>query len=91
MVIKDRGYCACYPCFRSYRGIVNAMKGQHDLAITDFNKALEINPKDAGAYYNRGCAYAKIHEYDKALDDIYIEHKVWVIRVIQNLSKPSVE
>ena len=30
-------------------------KGNLDRAITDYNKVIEINPKIAVAYFNRGC------------------------------------
>jgi tetratricopeptide (TPR) repeat protein len=36
------------------RGNSLLKKGQIDDAITDLNKAVELNPKDAGAYYYRG-------------------------------------
>jgi len=45
-------------------------KGQFDWAIADFNKALEIDPKSADAYYNRGIAYYFKKEYDKSWKDI---------------------
>jgi len=35
------------------------MKGQNDKAIADYNKAIELNPRDAEAYNNRGLAYSK--------------------------------
>ena len=38
-------------------------------AIPDFNKAIEINPKFAEAYTNRGTAYDVRGEYDKAISD----------------------
>lgn len=31
----------------------------HDEIIAEFNNAIEINPKHARAYYNRGLTYAK--------------------------------
>ena len=34
-------------------------KGQWDKAIAEYNKALELNPEFAGAYINRGLAYAQ--------------------------------
>jgi len=46
------------------------MLRQYDQAISDFNKALEINPKLASAYYNRARAYYFKKEYDKSWDDI---------------------
>jgi Flp pilus assembly protein TadD len=41
---KDRGFS----CFS---------KGQYNEAVADFTKALETNPTDTKAYYNRGLAY----------------------------------
>ena len=36
------------------RGLAYAKKGQHDRAIADYNKAIQINPRLAGTYNNRG-------------------------------------
>jgi len=52
------------------RGLAYAEKGQYDQAISDFTKALEINPGYAGAYYSRGASYYFKKEYDKSWDDI---------------------
>ena len=38
------------------RGNAYEKKGEHDLAIADFDKAIEIDPKYAFAYDNRGNA-----------------------------------
>jgi tetratricopeptide (TPR) repeat protein len=47
-----------------------AEKGNYDRAIALFSKALEINPRYAAAYNNRGIAYAKGKgQYDKAISD----------------------
>ena len=51
------------------RGVAYAREGQYDQAISDFNKALEINPRDANAYNNRGVAYARKDQYDQAISD----------------------
>jgi len=37
---------------------------------TDYNKAILLNPNDAHAYYNRGCAYGEKGEVDKAVSDL---------------------
>ena len=37
--------------------------------IANHNKTLQLNPKDAGAYNNRGYAYFQRGEYDKAIAD----------------------
>lgn len=42
---------------------------QFDRAISDFNKALEINPRYAEVYLNRGAAYAAKGFYDQAISD----------------------
>ncbi len=52
-----------------YRGLAYAKKGQHDKAISDFNKALEINPKYAEAYFNRGITWIKKFDFDQAIAD----------------------
>ena len=52
------------------RGKAYASKGQYDQAISDFNKAIEIDPGFATAYNNRGIAYFYKREYDKAWEDV---------------------
>jgi tetratricopeptide (TPR) repeat protein len=37
--------------------------------VADFDKAIEINPSDADAYYNRGVAYGHKGQYDEAISD----------------------
>ncbi|MEE8075142.1 MAG: tetratricopeptide repeat protein, partial [Candidatus Binatia bacterium] len=51
------------------RGNAYTRKGQYDQAISDFNKALEINPRDAKAYNDRGVSYARKGQYDQAVSD----------------------
>ncbi len=53
------------------RGVAYARKGQHDQAISDYDKALEINPRNAKPYYNRGIAYFEKGQYDKAWEDVH--------------------
>ncbi len=55
----------------SNRGIAYLSKGQYDQAISDFTKALEINPRYTDAYYNRGVSYFDKGQYDKAWEDVY--------------------
>ncbi len=50
-------------------GVGKLASGDYQGAINDFNKAIEINPKDADAYYNRGFAKAKLGDYRKAIED----------------------
>ena len=51
------------------RGLAYANRGQHDKAISDYNKAIEINPRYAMAYSNRGIVYAKKGQHDRAISD----------------------
>ena len=39
------------------RGLAFLHKGEHDLAIADYDKAIELNPKYDGAYGTRGITY----------------------------------
>jgi tetratricopeptide (TPR) repeat protein len=45
--------------------------GQYDRAISDYNKAIRIDPRHAAAYYHRGHAYADKgqYDYDRAISD----------------------
>ena len=38
-------------------------------AISDFNKAIEINPNDADHYYNRSRSYYFLKDYYQAISD----------------------
>ena len=47
-----------------FKGISSGNKDQYDQAFSDFNKAIEINPKFAKAYFYRGINYYKKGQYD---------------------------
>jgi tetratricopeptide (TPR) repeat protein len=49
--------------------LIYLVQGQYDQAITDYNKAIEINPRYAEAYNNRGGTYSQIGQYDQAISD----------------------
>jgi len=51
------------------QGVAYYKKAQYEQAIAAFNKALEINPRNADAYMGRGRAYELKGEYDKAIAD----------------------
>ena len=57
------------PKFYNNRGIAYAEKGQYDRAISDFNKAIEINSRYEKAYGNRGIVYRLKGQYDQAISD----------------------
>jgi tetratricopeptide (TPR) repeat protein len=39
------------------------------LAMEDYNKAIELDPNYADAYYNRGLAHYDLKEYERAIED----------------------
>jgi len=51
------------------QGLGYYYKGDHDLAILEFTKAIAINPRFAMAYNNRGWEYLRKDEYDLAISD----------------------
>jgi len=51
------------------RGNAYSKKRRFDLAIIDYNSALEMDSDYADAYYNRGNTYCRMHEYNKAILD----------------------
>lgn len=57
-----------YAFFRK-RADENNFKGEFELAVNDYNKAIELNPKDAASYLNRGRAYSGKKNYDLAILD----------------------
>ena len=42
-------------------------KKEYDKAIIDYNKAIQLHPDYAAAYYNLGEAYSEKNEYEKAI------------------------
>lgn len=55
--------------FYNNRGIAYSEKGEHDLAIKDFDKAIELKSDYAEAYNNRGNVYDEKGDFDKAIAD----------------------
>jgi tetratricopeptide (TPR) repeat protein len=54
----------------SNRGVSYSKKGDYDLAIADFTRAMKLNPNAAIAYYNRGMTYAAKGNVNNALFDL---------------------
>jgi tetratricopeptide (TPR) repeat protein len=57
------------PKFYNNRGTAFGERGQYDQAISDFDKAIEINPRYIRAYNNRGVVYRLKGQYDRAISD----------------------
>ncbi|MBF0512300.1 MAG: tetratricopeptide repeat protein, partial [Candidatus Omnitrophica bacterium] len=45
-------------------------------AISDFTKAIDLDPKNGEVYYNRAYAYYKLKNYDLALVDVHRAQKL---------------
>ena len=55
--------------FYNNRGIDYGERGEYDLAIKDFTKAIELKPDYAFAYNNRGAVYRSKGDHDLAIED----------------------
>ena len=53
----------------SMKGILYGEKGEHDNAIVEYNKAIELDNTKAIFYFHRGGAYFSKGEYDLAIKD----------------------
>jgi tetratricopeptide (TPR) repeat protein len=58
------------------RGLAHYKAGETDMAISEFTKAIEINPRSAKAYYNRGSVYALSNDNNKAIADLTMAVKI---------------
>ena len=56
-------------CWAGYNnlGLALSQKGQMDKAIAQYQKCLEINPRDAEARYNLGWAFSQTGQVDEAI------------------------
>jgi tetratricopeptide (TPR) repeat protein len=51
------------------RGNAYAARGEHDLAIRDYEESIRLDPTFARAFNNRGVAYRKKAQYIRAIED----------------------
>ncbi|REJ43634.1 MAG: tetratricopeptide repeat protein [Microcystis flos-aquae DF17] len=51
------------------RGVLYYNQQKYELALSDYSKAIDINPNLADAYNNRGNLYKDLQKYDLALSD----------------------
>lgn len=52
-----------------YRGRIALDARDYQAAIEDFNRAIELDGKNADAFYRRGLAYLELEEFDSAKSD----------------------
>jgi len=52
-----------------YGGLMKSEEGDFNGAIAEFNRLIELNPKDAIPYYNRGLLEANKRDFDRAIAD----------------------
>jgi Tfp pilus assembly protein PilF len=50
------------------------------VGIQDYNQAIELNPKDARVFNNRGTAYADSKQFEKAIQD-YNQESIGILWV----------
>ena len=53
----------------NHRGLVYFTLSEYDKAISDFSKAINIEPRDTRVYTNRGLTYRMLKRYDDSLKD----------------------
>ena len=51
------------------RGVAWKEKGENDIAISDYNEAIRLDPTNDTAYNNRGIAWSDKKDHDKAIAD----------------------
>jgi len=58
------------------RGVAYKVKGDYDLALKDYDQAIQLNPNSASHYNNRGIIYRLKHDYDRAIADY--DEAIWL-------------
>ena len=58
------------------RGLEHSRNGDHELAIENYTKVIELKPDYAEAYYKRGGAFLRLGEREKAKADIETARKM---------------
>ena len=51
-------------------GFIKEYRNKTEDSITDYSKAIELNPKLAEAYYYRGIQYLRVLQHEKACKDL---------------------
>lgn len=67
------------------RGMIRMKQNQFCEAISDFDRAIEMDPANGVPYYNRGLAKAKIHDNAGAISDFQKASNRGIIRASEKL------
>ena len=54
----------------SSRGVIHSRNEDYDSAVADFDKAIELNPEYAEAYFGRGAILVHTDEYERGIEDL---------------------
>jgi Flp pilus assembly protein TadD len=74
------------------QGLADGQQGNLTQAVSDFTKAIEIDPKYGKAYSNRAVLYYHLSDYDKAWADVHKAKELGVEespRFIERLQEAS--
>lgn len=58
------------------RGFSHRKRGDFNAAISDYSKAIDLDPGHFKSYFNRGFSYDKLGDYDKAIENYTLALKV---------------
>ncbi len=64
------------PLAYDLRGTIYTASKDYDRALSDYDRAIELEPSFAQAYYNRGRIYSLLKRYDEALADLQMSAKL---------------
>lgn len=67
---SDKGRVPLKPLSYKRLAVLNGARGKHDLAIANLTEALRLDNSDDEPLRLRGLEYAKLKNYNKALDDL---------------------
>ena len=68
MTVADFNPCSKFIAYHR-RGSAYSALGQHQRAIEDYDKAIELNPDYAIAYNNRGLSFQELGQASRARED----------------------
>lgn len=56
--------------YQTHQGVEQQAGGNNKAAIASLTQSIELDPKNANAYYQRGLAYYEANQYQNAADDL---------------------